>query len=51
MAKIDEQSSGKKEGEIRYLTPLISTRIPKRNIADSKGLELSISTTKTQIFY
>jgi small subunit ribosomal protein S18 len=22
MAKIDEQSSGKKEGEIRYLTPL-----------------------------
>ena len=31
MAKIDEQSSGKKEGEIRYLTPLnIDTNIKKK---------------------
>ncbi len=31
MAKIDEQASGKKEGEIRYLTPLnIDTNIKKK---------------------
>ena len=31
MAKIDEQSNGKKEGEIRYLTPLnIDTNIKKK---------------------
>ena len=31
MAKIDEQSSGKKEGEIRYLTPLnIDTNTKKK---------------------
>ena len=31
MAKIDEQSNGKKEGEIRYLTPLnIDTNVKKK---------------------
>ena len=39
MAKIDEQSSGKKEGEIRYLTPLNIDTNTKKNIVDSKDLE------------
>ena len=31
MAKIDEENSGKKEGEIRYLTPLnIDTNTKKK---------------------
>jgi len=31
MSKIEEQNSGKKEGEIRYLTPLnIDTTIQKK---------------------
>ena len=31
MSKIEEQSSGKKEGEIRYLTPLnIDTNVKKK---------------------
>ena len=31
MSKIEEQSSGKKEGQIRYLTPLnIDTNIKKK---------------------
>ena len=51
MSKIEEQNTGKKEGEIRYLTPLnIDTSIQK-NIVVLKGLALSMSTIKMQISY
>ena len=34
MSKIEEQSSGKKEGEIRYLTHLILILIRRKSIVD-----------------
>ena len=38
MSTIEEQSKGRKEGEIRYLTPLNITTTSKKNIADLKDL-------------
>ena len=38
MSTIEEQNKGRKEGEIRYLTPLNITTISKKNIADLKDL-------------
>ena len=36
MSTIEEQNKGRKEGEIRYLTPLNISTTTKKNIADSK---------------
>jgi small subunit ribosomal protein S18 len=39
MSKIEDQSSGKKEGEIRYLTPLnIDTNTKKKYCIDRKSV-------------
>ena len=51
MSKIDEQSSGKKEGEIRYLTPLNIDTNTKKNIVDLKDQVLSISIIKILISF
>ena len=46
MSKIDEENLGKKEGEIRYLTPLNIDTNTKKNIVDSKDLVSNILITK-----
>ena len=42
MAKIDEQQSGKREGEIRYLTPLNIDTSTKKNtvVLSAQGLSM-----------
>ena len=42
MAKIDEQQSGKRESEIRYLTPSILTLQPRKNTAALSAQGLSM---------
>ncbi len=51
MSKIEEQSKGRKEGEIRYLTRLILIPIPKRNIVVSSVQVSNTWITKTPISY
>ena len=50
MSKIDEQNTGKKEGEIRYLTPLNIDTSTKKNIVDSKERELNMLITRIPTF-
>jgi hypothetical protein len=48
---IEQQAKGKKDGEIRYLTPLnIDTNKAKKNIVSLKNQVLSISIIKIQTF-
>jgi len=51
MSKIEEQNSGKKEGEIRYLTPLNIDTSVQKSIAASSDQESSILIIKTLISY
>ena len=38
MSTIEEQNTGRKEGEIRYLTPLNISTTTKKNIVDLRDL-------------
>ena len=50
MSKIEEQNSGKKEGEIRYLTPLNIDTSTKKNTVVLKELVSSMWIIKIQTF-
>ena len=51
MSKIEEQSKGNKEGEIRYLTPLNIETTTKKNIVGLKDQELNTLIIRMQVFY
>ena len=50
MSKIEEQSKGRKEGEIRYLTPLNIETNNKKNTVVLNDQVLSMWITKTLTF-
>jgi hypothetical protein len=50
MASLEQSAKGKKEGDIRYLTPL-NIETNKKNTVVLKNLVSNISIIKMQIFY
>jgi hypothetical protein len=50
MATLQQSASGKKDGDIRYLTPLNIETNKQKNVV-SKNLVLNISIIKTVISY
>ena len=51
MSKIEEQNTGKKEGEIRYLTPLNIDTSTQKSIVDLNAQESNTLITRIQSFY
>ncbi len=51
MSTLEQSAKGKKEGDIRYLTPLNIETNKQKNIVVSKNRVLNISIIKTLISY